>query len=42
MKNLAYIDQQIQACNNAISNQETAFQNKQKEARTRIQPGFDK
>ncbi|MCX6262519.1 MAG: hypothetical protein NTY95_17095, partial [Bacteroidia bacterium] len=25
MKNLAYIDQQIQACNNAISNQETPF-----------------
>jgi tetratricopeptide (TPR) repeat protein len=25
MKNLAYIDQQIQACNNAISNQKTPF-----------------
>ena len=25
MKNLAYIDQQIQACNNAISNQENPF-----------------
>ena len=25
MKNLAYIDQQIEACNNAISNQETPF-----------------
>lgn len=30
MKNLAYIDQEIQACNNAISNQETPFRTSKK------------
>jgi len=36
MKNLTYIDQQIQACNNAISNQESPFGISKK----RLVPGF--
>jgi tetratricopeptide (TPR) repeat protein len=36
MKNLAYVDQEIQACNNAISNQETPFRISKK----RLNPEF--
>jgi hypothetical protein len=36
MKNLTYIDQQIQACNNAMSNQEAPFQI----SKRRLDPGF--
>lgn len=36
MKNLSYIDQQIQACNNAISNQESPF----RISKRKLVPGF--